>query len=60
MSTAPVTSTTSSTGPYSLTLVISPNNWFNNATIHHRQPAYFVVGPNGQLESSAKIMLPAH
>ncbi len=60
LSSVPVTSTTTSTGPYSLTLVISPNNWFDNATIHHRQPAYFVVGPNGQLESSAKIMLPAH
>jgi len=44
----------------SLTLVISPNNWFNNSTIHHRQPAFFVVGPNGQLSSSALIKLPAH
>ncbi|MEM0130000.1 MAG: hypothetical protein QW100_01460 [Thermoplasmatales archaeon] len=43
-----------------LFLVISPNNWFNNSTIHHRQPAYFVVGPNGELESSALIKLPAH
>ncbi|MGC8645779.1 MAG: hypothetical protein ACP5UO_05940 [Thermoplasmata archaeon] len=43
-----------------LVLVISPNNWFNNSTIHHRQPAFFVVGPNGQLESSALIKIPAH
>lgn len=55
-----VSSVNSTTGPYSLTLVISPNNWFDNATIHHRQPAYFVLGPNGQLESSAKISLPSH
>jgi len=55
-----VTSVQSAQAPTSLTLVISPNNWFNNATIHHRQPAYFVVGPNGQLESSALIKLPAH
>jgi len=43
-----------------LFLVITPNNWFNNSTIHHRQPAYFVVGPNGALESSAVIKIPAH
>ncbi len=49
-----------SQGPVSLTLLISPNNWFDNATIHHTQPAFFVVGPNGQLESSAVITLPSH
>jgi hypothetical protein len=56
-STVPVAQQASAT---SLTLVISPNNWFNNSTLHHRQPAFFVVGPNGQLESSALIKIPSH
>lgn len=51
-----------------LTLVITPNNWYN-ATIHGHnpyighhggQPAYFVLEPNGTLASSATIDLPAH
>jgi hypothetical protein len=57
--TAPVTVSQPASST-SLTLVISPNNWFNNSTIHHRQPAYFVVGPNGKLESSALIDIPSH
>ncbi len=55
-----VPSTSSQELTSTLTLVISPNNWYNNSTIHHRQPAYFVLAPNGQLESSAVITLPAH
>ncbi|MHB8359004.1 MAG: hypothetical protein ACYDCP_05840 [Thermoplasmataceae archaeon] len=44
----------------SITLVITPNNWFHNSTINHRQPAYYVLEPNGTLGSSANIILPAH
>ncbi|MCW6168680.1 MAG: hypothetical protein LVQ96_02695 [Thermoplasmatales archaeon] len=57
ITTAPVPVTQKET---SLTLVITPNNYFKNATISHRQPAYFVLEPNGTLGSSAKIVLPAH
>jgi hypothetical protein len=42
----------------SLTMIITPNVWFNNST--GTQPAFFVVEPNGQLASSATIKLPAH
>ncbi len=57
ITTAPVSVTPQET---SLTLVITPNNYFHNATISHRQPAYYVLEPNGTLGSSAKIVLPAH
>ncbi|MCL4446986.1 MAG: hypothetical protein M0Z77_11540 [Thermoplasmatales archaeon] len=42
----------------SLTMIISPNVWFNNST--GTQPAFFVVEPNGELASSALIQLPVH
>lgn len=57
---APASNQTSQPLSTSLNMIISTNNWFNNSTIHDQQPAYFVVGPNGQLESSAVITLPAH
>ena len=44
----------------SLTLIVTPNNWYHNSTINHRQPAYYVLEPNGTLASSAIINLPAH
>ena len=52
----------------SLTLVITPNNWYNdtihgnNSYIGHHggQPAFFVLEPNGTLGSSASITLPGH
>ncbi|MHB8372704.1 MAG: hypothetical protein ACYDAO_09775 [Thermoplasmataceae archaeon] len=44
----------------SLTLFISSANWFHNGTVSHGQPAYFVVAPNGSLESAANIVIPAH
>ncbi|MCL4330749.1 MAG: hypothetical protein M1304_00575 [Candidatus Thermoplasmatota archaeon] len=53
----------------SLTLVITPSNWYNNSIHgtapngfggHHGQPAYFVLEPNGTLGSSASITLPSH
>jgi hypothetical protein len=50
-------STTNSSAPYVLTLVITTNNDFNSSI--GPQPAYFVQGPKG-LESSANITLPAH
>jgi hypothetical protein len=55
-----VPSTSTQAESTTLTMIITANNWFNNSTIHHRQPAYFVLGPSGQLESSAFITLPAH
>lgn len=65
---APAVVTTSSTsqGPptaasasaFDLTLVITTNNYYNSTV--GDQPAYFVLGPNGTLESSASISLPAH
>jgi heme/copper-type cytochrome/quinol oxidase subunit 2 len=47
-----------SSSPYVLTLVITTNNVFNSTV--GAQPAFFVLGPNGSLESSASISLPAH
>ena len=46
----------------SLTLVITPNNWYNDSIHpnHAGQPAYFVLEPNGTLGSSASITLPGH
>ncbi len=44
----------------SLTLVVTANNWFKNATINTTQPAFFVLQPNGQLSSAADIKLPSH
>lgn len=53
----------------SLTLVITPSNWYNNSIHgnatngfggHHGQPAFFVLEPNGTLGSSASITLPGH
>ena len=49
-----------SEGTTSLTLLVSTQNWFKNASIARDQPAFFVVEPNGQLSSSAVITLPAH
>ncbi len=46
----------------SLTLVITPSNWYNDSIhpAHQGQPAYFVLEPNGTLGSSASITLPSH
>ena len=52
--------TPTSEGTTSLTLMITPDNWFKNASIATDLPAFFVVLPNGQLNSSAVITLPAH
>ncbi|WP_010916618.1 hypothetical protein [Thermoplasma volcanium] len=53
--------TVQATGPYYLTMVVTPNNPYQiNATFEHRQPSYFIVGPNNTLESAATINLPAH
>ncbi|MCL4329559.1 MAG: hypothetical protein M1533_00980 [Candidatus Thermoplasmatota archaeon] len=56
------TSQPASTTPVStsLTLVIVPSGWYSNSTIHHDQPAFLVLEPNGTLVSSAYIHLPAH
>lgn len=59
-----VTSTVSSPGssnsssPYVLTLVITTNNVFNSTV--GDQPAFFVLGSNGSLESSANVSIPAN
>lgn len=44
--------------PYTLRLVITTNNWFNNSVGY--QPSYFVVEPNGSLSSVYRINLPAN
>ena len=55
-----VSTTSPAAAQTSLTLIITPNNWFHNSTINHRQPAYFILEPNGTLGSSANIYLPAN
>ncbi len=55
-----VSTTAPSAAQTSLTLIITPNNWFHNSTINHRQPAYFVLEPNGTLGSAANLYLPSH
>ena len=44
--------------PYVLNLVITTSNTFNSSV--GDQPAYYVLGPGGSLQSSANISLPAH
>jgi len=49
------------TGPYYLTLVITPSNpYIYNSTYEHNQPSYFILAANNTLESAANIVLPAH
>ena len=55
-----VPSTTAQSPSTSITLVLTPNNWFKNATVNHRQPAFFVLEPNGTLGSSANLVFPAN
>ncbi len=60
--TSTVTSTqqatsSNSSAPFILSLVITTNNMFNSSV--GDQPAYYVLGPNG-LQSSANISLPAN
>jgi heme/copper-type cytochrome/quinol oxidase subunit 2 len=57
-STALSPGSSNSSSPYVLTLVITTNNVFNSTV--GAQPAFFVLGSNGSLESSASISLPAH
>ena len=47
-----------SSEPYVLTLVITTGNFYNST--FGDQPAYYVLGPNGSLQSSARIVVPAH
>ena len=54
------TTTTATPSVYNLRLVVDPNAWYHNASINQDQPAYFIVSPTGQLESTANIKLPAH
>lgn len=51
------TAQTASAQPYSLTLVITTNNYFNSTA--GDQPAYYVL-QNNTLQSSANIVLPAN
>jgi len=53
-----VVSPSNSSEPYVLTLVITTGNFYNST--FGDQPAYYVLGPNGTLQSSAKIVVPAH
>ena len=56
-------SSVSSTGlpqQTSLTLVVTTENYYNNTSIHHGQPAFFVLEPNGSLASAANLNLPSH
>ncbi|MHB2036294.1 MAG: cupredoxin domain-containing protein [Nitrososphaerales archaeon] len=56
-STITALTSSSSSPPYVLTLVITTNNIYNSTV--GDQPTYYVLGPNG-LESSSNISLPAH
>ena len=53
-------SSSASPSVYNLRLVIDPNSWYQNSSINHDQPAYFVVSPSGQLESTANLKLPGN
>lgn len=58
VTTTALSGSSNSSSPYVLTLVITTNNVFNSTV--GAQPAFFVLGPNGSLESSASISLPAN
>ena len=56
-------SSVSSTGlpqQTSLTFVVTTENFFNNTTLPHTQPVFFILEPNGTLGSAANINLPSH
>ncbi len=57
VSSSPSPSTPSVT---TINLVVVPSGWYTNATLNQDQPAFLMVAPNGTLESTANIHIPAH